>query len=322
METLIPMEDGQMRTSLTAFTAMAITALGLAACGGGGGDGKTDGTSGVDGYPAGMPTIPAGDYVWSGCEDLPPPGSPTDEMVSATFVVEDFEQGYVVEGVQLEVFYGNSTDGDPDLDDSNLDVTDVDGRVTALVPADRLIAYRVVGGPTPNYPPGEVKTSIEYDVTTPAADGGTIDAISVSQATYMLISTVLGITPSPTLGILAGGFDDCDGQNVEGVVARLHAGGTCCGTETRCLDRYFIDETPAQDQWWSSADGLFGVLQVPPADDYLLELHGIVSGSGCPGEMAVVGRHDNIRVIADAITILDFKSIDTADEPWTSRCVW
>jgi len=89
-----------------------------------------------------------------------------------------------------------------------------------------------------------------------AGDGGEVDAISVSAATYMLISTVLGITPDPALGILAGGFNDCDGQNIEGVVARLYSGGADCGTETRCLDRYFIEETPAQDQWWSSADGL------------------------------------------------------------------
>jgi hypothetical protein len=180
----------------------------------------------------------------------------------------------------------------------------------------------VVGGSTPNPIPGYVQDSIEYDQPTPAADGGSIDAIAVSQSTYMLISTVLGITPDPTLGILAGGFDDCGGENLEGVVARLFRSGSRCAGSNECLDRYFIDETPAQDQWWSSADGLFGVLQVPPADDYLLELHGIVSGISCPGEMAVVGRHANIKISPHAITIVDFTSIDTADEPWADRCVW
>lgn len=314
-----------MRNPLLSPVAAALLALPLAACGGGdnGGSDADDDTLGPDGYPGAMPTIPSGDYVWTGCEELPPPGSPSDELVSATFIVKDFEGDFAVEGVQLEIYYTNSTEGDPDIGVGEIDLTDENGEVTALVPGDRIIAYRVLGGTTPLYPPGEVKTSIEYDVVTPAADGGTIDAISVSENTYLLISTVLGITPLPELGILAGGFTDCGDQDLEGVVARLFTDGTTlCSGENRCLDRYFIDETPAQDQWWSSADGLFGVLQVPPDNDYRLELHGIVSGSGCPGEMVLVGEHDNIRIIENAITIVDFDSTGTDDQPWTDRCVW
>jgi hypothetical protein len=323
METLITWRN-EMRNPLLALLAASLVSLPLAACGGGG-DGDTDAdndTGGNDGYPPGMPTLPS-DHVWTGCDDLPPNGSPSDTMVSATFVVEDFEQGFTVEGVQLEVYYTNSTDGAPDLGEGDMDLTDENGEVTVLVPGDRLIAYKVVGGSTPHYPPGEVKTSIEYDQITPDADGGTIDAIAVSQATYLLISTVLGITPSPELGILAGGFTDCGDQDIEGVVARLYTGGTTlCEGENTCLDRYFIDETPAQDQWWSSADGLFGVLQVPEADNYLLELHGMVEGSTCPGDMVVVGEHAGIKIIANAITIVDFQSTDLDDQGWADRCVW
>jgi hypothetical protein len=313
-----------MRHSHLAILAAALLALAPAACGDGD-NGDTDAgadAGGADGYPAGMPAIPADDYVWTGCDDLPPNGSATDEMVSAVFVVEDFEQGFAVEGVQLEVFYNNDASGTPDLDSSNLDLTDADGRVTALVPRDRLIAYKVVGGETPLYPPGVVKDSIEYSQPTPDADGGEIDAIAVSQATYQLITTVLGITPSPTLGILAGGFDDCGAQDVEGVVARLYSGGTRCSGENECLDRYFIDETPAQDQWWSSADGLFGVLQIPPADNYDLELHGRIVESGCPGDMVRIGEQHNIRIIENAITILDFTATDIEGGSWTDLCVW
>jgi len=309
---------------LTVIPMALLLVVAFEACGGGGGsngDGESDGS--VDGYPTGMPTIPGGDYNWTGCPDLPGPGSPSDPMVSATFVVEDFEDGFAVEGVQLEVFYSNIATGEPDLDATNLDETDASGEVTALVPADRIIAYRVVGGPVPNPIFGEVKTSIEYDVVTPAADGGSIEAIAVIQSTYLLISTVLGITPDPALGILAGAFSDCSGANLEGVVARLYnPDDTLCSSANRCLDRYFIDEVPAQDQWWSSADGLFGLLQVPAIDGYRLELHAIVSGSGCPGDMVIVGRHENLRIIENAITIVDFSSIDVGDEPWMDRCVW
>ena len=307
-----------------AILAATLLTLGCGDGGGGDTDGGAD-AGGPDGYPAGMPTIPADDYIWSGCDDLPPNGSATDEMVSAVFVVEDFESGLTIEGVQLEVFYNNDASGTPDLDATNLDLTDVDGRVTALVPADRLIAYKVVGGETPHYPPGEVMDSIEYNQITPQLDdeGGEIDALAVSQATYRLISTVLGITPLETMGILAGGFDDCGGQDLEGVVARLyHGDGTRCLGENECLDRYFINETPAQDQWWSSADGLFGVLQIPPANDYDLELHGIISDSGCPGDMVRVGEQHDIRIIANAITILDFKNTDIEGGDFMDLCVW
>lgn len=313
-----------MHRSIAIILAAALVSPGLAACGGSnGGDTDGDTDAGEDGYPAGMPAIAEDDYIWTGCDDLPPDGSPSDETVSATFVVEDFEDGFGVEGVQIEIFYTNSAVGDPDLGVGEVDLTDTEGRVTALVPGDRLIAYRVLGGDTPHYPPGVVMTSIEYDVVTPDADGGEIDAIAVSQATYQLITTVLGITPLPSLGILAGQLVDCGGEDITGAVARLYnADGTRCFSENRCLDRYFIDEIPAQDQWWSSPDGLYGVLQIPPADDYRLELHGIIPGSGCPGDMVRVGEHDGIRIIENAITIVDFASTDIGGGAWTDLCVW
>jgi hypothetical protein len=314
---------------MVAAAAAAFIALAVAGCGddGDGGDDASTDTGGGDGYPASLPALASGDHTWTGCEEAPPDG-PTDDCtsetcVSATFVVEDFQDGFVVEGVQLEVFYSNDASGSPNLDATNLDITNEDGETTALVPPGVKIAYRVVGGETPLYPPGVVQTSIEYDVNTPDADGDTIDALSVSQATYALITTVLGITPSPDKGILAGGFTDCDGNDIEGVVARLYRpSGELCQGANECLDRYFIEETPAQDQHWSSDDGLFGVLQIPPGSGYRLELHGKLEGHGCPGDMVVIGEHEGIRIIENAISIVDMNCIDADDQPFSARCVW
>jgi hypothetical protein len=310
--------------------AAALLIVATVGCDDGNDNGDTDAqtdTGGADGYPSGMPTIPAEDFVWEGC-DVQLPNGPADDCtpstcISAVFKVEDFEAGFMVEGVQLEVFYNNDVTGTPNLDATNLDETNEDGEVTALVPPGASIAYRVVGGETPLYPPGVVQTSVEYDVPTPDTDGGDIDALSVSQATYSLISTVLGITPDPTKGILAGSFKDCGGFEIEGVVARLYtSSGELCSGANECLDRYFIDDTPAQDQHWSSADGLFGVLQIPTASGYRLELHGIVPGHGCPGDMVVIGEHDGLRIISNAISIVDMLCIDVDDQPWSARCVW
>ncbi len=270
---------GTTKRVLTIVAACTVIAASAGCDGGGGGDTDASVDAWIDCYPPDQTPI-ATDLDFEGCPAAPPNGSATDTMVSATIVVKDFEDDFPVEGVQLEVFYANAATGTPDLDATSLDPTDENGEVTALVPAGRRIAYRVVGGDTPLYPPGVVQTSIEYDVVTPDTDGLTVDAISVSQHTYMLISTVLGITPDPAKGILAGGFKDCSGAEIEGAVARLYdSTGALCHGENDCLDRYFIDDVPAQDQWWSSADGLFGVLQIPAAEGYSLELHGIVAGS-------------------------------------------
>ena len=274
-------------------------------------------------YPDGMPGILSLSYTWIGCADPLPVGSPSDPMVRAIFLLEDMEDGFPVEGVQLEVFYSNSVLGPPDLDASDLAVTDVDGRVEALVPSGRRIAYRVVGGATPLIPPGTVKTSIEFDVQTPTIDDELIPAVTVSLSTFFLISTVLGITPDPSRGMLFGTLRDCAGTPVEGAVARLYtSSGIRCVSTSTCLDRYFIDNIPAADQWWTSDDGMYALLQVPPLDDYSLALHGVVSGSSCPGDLVVLGENGSAQLTVDTISIINVRCADLDDAPWSARCVF
>jgi len=142
---------------------------------------------------------------------------------------------------------GRKRCGEPDF---SLGPTDSEGKTEEFTaPAHRLFAYRVNGSDEIPFPPGEIKTSVEYSIEVPE-NGGEIEAIAVSRHTYQLIPTIPGISPTPGHGILAGSFEDCDGDNVEGVVARLYPAGsdTSCknesGSSPQCLDRYFIDETP------------------------------------------------------------------------------
>jgi len=276
-----------------------------------------DGGSAPDGYPAGMETLACSgaDCQWTGCPDLPPVG----DNVTVRLVCEDFEQGFSVENAYIDVFLGNSVTDTPDFE---LGPTDSEGRTDELqAPANSLFTYRVNASTEIVFPPGEIKTSIEYGQAVPS-EGGDIDVLAVSRHTYQLISTVLGIPPSPGLGILAGALEDCGGAEVEGAVARLYAGASSepCKDEDEnvCLDRYFVDETPARDQKWSSEDGLYGILEIPPGDNYTLELHGKMAGSSCPGQMEIVGELAGIRILPDAISIVDVSSAVAGEH----MCVW
>lgn len=256
-------------------------------------------TTGPGDYPAGMPNV---EGTWTGCEEIPPEG----EEVTAYIELEDFQENFPVEGATIDVFLGNIVTGEPDFE---LGPTDPNGRTEEFnAPANAQFAYRVNGSSDVPFPPGEIKTSIEYGVVIPA-EGGTVTGIAVSRHTYLLIPTVLGYSPSPTMGILVGNFTDCDDDEVEGIVARLYPSGDseACNDEEAvlCVDRYFVVETPARDQPWSSADGLYIILEVRPGEGYTLELHGKVSGSSCEEGIEILGAMSDIRIIDNAINIVD-----------------
>lgn len=279
-------------------------------------DTPADDGSTSDGYPATQPPVECNNNpcMWTGCPEQPPEGGP----VSVRLVLADFSEDFPVENAYIDVFLGNVVTATPDFE---LGPTDADGRTEEFTAnANSLLAYRVNASTDIPFPPGEIKATIEYGQPVPEA-GGDIDAIAVSRQTYQLIPTVLGIPPSAGLGILAGAFEDCGGIEVEGIVARLFASGstTACKNEpTSCMDRYFVSETPARDQLWSSADGLYGILEIPPASGYTLEIHGKVAGSTCPSEMEVLATLPDIEILPDAISIVDA----TADTAADHACLW
>ena len=198
------------------------------------------------------------------CVDPPPPPG---TYVTATIYLEDFEDDYRVEGAMIDLFLDNTVD----TPDETIGPTDVNGAVLvtpadAQLPAGRDIAYRVHAG---DLPAGAVRTTIEYDVRIPAADGDEVRFLSVSDSTYRLIPTILGITPDAGHGVVLGEFDDCAGNPVEGFVVRfLTETGEDCHVlhERECFARYFQDGYPSRidNQPYSSADGLFAMVQVPP----------------------------------------------------------
>ena len=220
--------------------------------------------------------------------------------------VEDFQDDFRVGQVTIELFFNNVIDAEPD---ATVGPTALDGTITGIanIPCDTVIAYRIQGTTTARNGAAiyAVKSSVEYDLETPATDGDQMRLLSVSDSTYRLIPTILGITPLPANGIIAGEFDDCAGVAMEGVMARMvnSSGDDCHELDIHeCLARYFVDSYPSrlENQAFSSDDGLFAVAQVPEGD-WSIEIVGWLDDSVEP---TVLGRKA-VQVIPDTIAIVD-----------------
>ncbi|MBN1771199.1 MAG: hypothetical protein JXB32_08070 [Deltaproteobacteria bacterium] len=235
-----------------------------------------------------------------------PRPDPLGTTVTATMYVEDFEDEYLVEGVTLELFFDNVVDETPD---QTVGPTNASGEATGAtgLPARGVIAYRATGGTSPTTGAAQ-RTTIEYDVEIPDADGGRVRALSISDSTYRLIPTILGITPDASHAIIAGAFEDCATDEVEGIVARLlNASGADCHVldPRECYSRYFVDEFPSRidNQPHSSPDGLYAIAQVPPGD-WTMEVRGRLTAATTEYPYDLLGEK-TVHAIADAIVIVD-----------------
>jgi hypothetical protein len=245
--------------------------------------------------------------------DCPAPLTPLTGTVSVTVYVEDFQDNVAVEGAMVDLFLDNLAD---DTIDRTIGPADASGLITGVagLPQRGVIAYRVHGGALPG---GDVRATIEYDVAIPETDGQQVRFLSVSDRTYRLIPTILGIAPDASHGIIAGSFEDCaaDPQAVEGIVARLlNSSGQDCHydlNQRECYSRYFVDEFPSRidNQSYSSADGLYAIAQVPPGD-WTLEIRGRLTGATTEFPFDLLGRK-TIRPTADSIVIVDVNPLDT-----------
>jgi hypothetical protein len=244
--------------------------------------------------------------------ECPSPPTPLPGTVTATVYVEDFQENVAVEGATIDLFLDNLAD---DTIDRTIGPTDASGLITGVagLPQRGVIAYRVHGGVLPD---GAVRTTIEYDVAIPETDGQQVRFLSVSDRTYRLIPTILGIAPDASHGIIAGAFEDCaaDPQAVEGIVARLlNSSGQDCHdlNPLECYSRYFVDEFPSRidNQSYSSPDGLYAIAQVPPGD-WTLEIRGRLTGTTTEFPFDLLGSK-TIRPTADSIVIVDVNPLDT-----------
>jgi hypothetical protein len=208
---------------------------------------------------------------------------------SMSGLVSDFQLGSPVDDAEVEIFLSDSTAGPPDA----IYVSDPNGIFSGEVNTCAPFTYRVTTDPLLDL----TKVTIESHDVMPNMGPiiPTHEVNSVSSVTYSLIPRLLGVNPDLSKGIVAGRAYDCAGQNLEGlqVVVRDAAGVVPEDT----VAKYFVDDFPKREQMYTSADGLWIIMDVPPGT---WTVEGYVA-DGAGGWSLVAATE--LNVVADSINI-------------------
>jgi len=199
----------------------------------------------------------------------------------------DFETGDPVSEAIVEVFGSNEIIGSAD---QALE-SDADGKVEGMMMTCTPFAYRVSTDPDL----GDTKVTMQINEI---LDPDSIDPVvfdSVSSATYQVMPSLLGVSPDDEDGIVAGGAYDVNGDPVEGaqIIIVNDEGAVPDGL----VVKYFRDEFPNRDQEWTSADGLWVAIDVPPGE-WNIEMYVADGGDG-----HVLMGSTSVSVVADSINI-------------------
>ena len=92
--------------------------------------------------------------------------------------------------------------------------------------------------------------------------------VSVSQATKGEIPALLNLAPDDTKGVVAGSQRDCDEQELGGITVGITSDGGAYddADERLLLPGLGPTRVPALAQKWTSGDGAFAGLNVPPGN--------------------------------------------------------
>ncbi|HJN77999.1 MAG TPA: hypothetical protein QGF58_29065 [Myxococcota bacterium] len=197
---------------------------------------------------------PGGDWL----NQTPDDSCDVEHAFSGT--VEDFESGDGVADATLEIYPGDRyVEGQADFETVSDPSGNVSGTLTSCTPT----TYRTFTDPALD----ETKITIQsHEVYGYDADGELgVNFNSVSSTTYNIIPGLLGVTVQPGQGIVAGTAYGCggDGDPVEGAQVIVRDAETGDYLEGYVV-KYFVDEFPNRDQPYTSEDGLWVAVNVPP----------------------------------------------------------
>lgn len=175
---------------------------------------------------------------------------------SVTEIVEDFEFDVAIADASVEVWVDDLIDGAADRSSA----VNESGEVTFDLPVCTPLAYRTT------VPPGldsHKDTYESHQIFEPAAGNPEAAPYNiVAKSTYGVILNLLGVTPDPQYGVVAGTLYDCDKNPIEG--AQIVVVDDEGDIPPQLLTKYFVDDFPARDQLYTSADGLWTAINLPP----------------------------------------------------------
>lgn len=215
--------------------------------------------------------------------------------VSMTGDVVDFESNDEVKEATVEIFHNNDPTGTPDQVLTSNDDGEISG---GEWPVCTPVAYSTYTDPDLNDTKVTFQVNEVYGYSEEKKGGASAVSVqlnSVSSSTYQVIPSLLGVSPDTDKGIVAGTVYDVNGDPVEGAqVVAVDASGNIPDT---LVVKYFVDDFPNRDQEWTSADGLFVMVNVPTGD-WSLEAY---TADGAGGHFLMGAT--NVNVIADSINI-------------------
>jgi hypothetical protein len=198
------------------------------------------------------------------------PAAPT-AATALTVHVKDFQNKTDVAGATVEV-YLSLDHFNAHAPDATSAKTDAMGHASLMVPPG---SYRVIFRTTAD--PATTVETIEFNRAY-----NDPERYSVSQDTKVTIQAVLGLIPDDTLGVVAGSVRDCNEKETGGATFETSSSGGSFDNSTYTF--YFVDPSasstaPSRNQHWTSGDGVFASLNVPPGNATVIA-RGVLAAGG------------------------------------------
>lgn len=312
--------------------ALAVAANG--ACGGDdSGDDDDDVTPGIDsgtpGNPDAMPeeanpgfTRPTevtkaynevdGEWVEVGDANWDCLNTPTDDVASTvaitiTGTITDFQEGTPVANATVTA-YGDVDFASPGLTTAN---GDADGNYSLVLPAGQTrVAYKT------HAPDVGFDTYLLNQYNDPNDDAQSEDLNSVSYLTGNAIPAFVGVQRTEGTGVLAGAIRDCDGNEVANAVATVSStAGTPEHLEGAVTFYFSAGSTslPVRltQQPTTNTDGLFVVLQLPPAATGYMQVWGFTADQDPATDELTLLAELGAPVIGDSVITASMEALRT-----------
>lgn len=183
------------------------------------------------------------------------PAAPT-AATPLDLVVKDFEKSTPVVGATVEV-YLSLANVNAMMPDATSTPTDADGKTTLMVPPGSYrVIFRTFGAPN----------TIETIEFNRAYNDGA--RVSVSEATKSEIPALLNLAPDDTKGVVAGSQRDCEEHELGGITVGItsDAGAYDSTMNVFYFQDFGMSRVPSLAQKWTSGDGAFAGLNVPPGN--------------------------------------------------------
>lgn len=310
-----------MRTILGLFTLGLLALPGWIGCGDDDGGSNSNENNAGPHLSADLLEAEGRDPDFS-CLGEPDPANVFATDTDVTGVVEDFEEGFPVEGVTVAVF-ASYADLAADTPFATSAPSDINGGYTVGVPANvQRLHYKMIDPTGQDYfDTMELEDPVAGMAPDPPQTTGK-DRKAVSWATVDKVPGMIGIARIEGRGIVAGTVYDCSRDHVEHAALRVYDGPASDPNRVQLSiwdgssrnSFYFSDDLPSRLQDFTNPEGQFLTANLVPGGTVTLEIWGRLDAAWLPAgyedcaEGCLISRQE-VPVFGDVIVITDMNPL-------------